>query len=492
MKLPNPSEILPAVYVRVSTIEQAKKGESLQVQEERCRARILSAGLQPVQVYCDDGYTAANEDRPAYQRMLRDLRDGRINQVVISKLDRISRSVRDFVNLCDEVEKLGGSVVSVSEDINTSTAAGRLQRHVLIAMAAFERERNAERVTEVMDARARRGLRNGGATPTGYRLASKGQLVPDPDAAPLVKEIFRLYLAGESSNQIAQTLRRRGNRIYRCRIIHILRNPIYAGRSRWRHEVFPAAHEPLVTWEEWQMVQKRMDVNAGDHGPRRRQKAYPYLLDGLVHCGICGRHMTTQYAKGRNSKYPYYRCVGEVRAGDCKMKPYNAEELDRFVTRKIIELCSDPQAIEEAVADQKIERKKGIKLLEEQLVIATKEASAADRRLENLMALATSGKITAENVGMMDRQLTELREIKERTADRRRVLEEEIAHQKTSATGKPLKEQLATVADHLTRGDASERRAWLRASVTRVTVTPESISIDSVFGTPVYPTDSDG
>ena len=120
-----PRESRAAIYLRVSTDEQTKYGESLAVQEERCRARVLSTGGAPVEIYRDDGYTAANTDRPAYQRMLNDLRTGKINQVVISKLDRISRSVRDFVNLCDEVEKLGGSIVSVSEDINTATAAGR-------------------------------------------------------------------------------------------------------------------------------------------------------------------------------------------------------------------------------------------------------------------------------------------------------------------------------------------------------------------------------
>jgi site-specific DNA recombinase len=482
-----------AIYLRVSTDEQAKYGESLAVQEERCRARVLSTGGAPVEIYRDDGYTAANTDRPAYQRMLDDLRAGKINQVVISKLDRISRSVRDFVNLCDEVEKLGGSIVSVSEDINTATAAGRLQRHVLVAMAEFERARIAERVTEVMDSRARRGLRNGGSSPFGYRLAEKGKLEPDPEAAPIVKEIFRLYVSGMGCGLIADELRRRGHRVFKSLILRMLRNATYTGQNKWRGEFVAGTHEPLVDRATFDETQKRMNANADMCVTRNREKSYEYQLDGLVYCGVCNRHMTTAFAKGRKDYYPYYRCVGEVRLKDCQAKAVNADALDRFVLDKIISWCEDPTEIAEALKKQRKATDAGLNLLTEQLALAQKEHAAVKRTMENLLAVAGSGKISPGNLAVFDEEMQKQRGILAHNDERINALTAEIEHQKESATGQPLKEQLAAVAEHLRNGTPEERRGWLRACVVRVTVHPDEFVIDTFLGkSPVYRNAPDG
>jgi len=481
------------IYLRVSTDEQAKYGESLAVQEERCRARVLSTGGAPVATYRDDAYTAANTDRPAYQRMLAHLRAGKINQVVISKLDRISRSVRDFVNLCDEVEKLGGSIVSVSEDINTATAAGRLQRHVLIAMAAFERERIAERVTEVMDSRARRGLRNGGASPFGYRLVEKGKLEPDPDTAPVVQEIFRLYLSGAGSSRIVDELRLRGHRIFKSRVLAILRNAAYVGRNKWRGEYTAGSHEPLIDQATFDEVQKRMNANADMCNTRTRSKSYEYQLDGLVYCGLCNRHMTTAFAKGRTDRYPYYRCVGEVRLKDCQAKAVNAAELDNWALNKMIEYCEDPKEIEEALKADRKDTEAGLDRLTEQLALARKEHASVKRTMENLLSVAGSGKISPGNLAVFDEEMEKQRGMLAHNEERVNALTAEIAHQKESATGQSLKEQLASVAEHLRNGTPEERRGWLRASMERVIIYPEQIAIETFLGkSPVYRNALDG
>ena len=414
--------------------------------------------------------------------MLDDLRAGKINQVVISKLDRISRSVRDFVNLCDEVEKLGGSIISVSEDINTATAAGRLQRHVLIAMAAFERERIAERVTEVMDSRAHRGLRNGGVTPFGYRLVEKGKLEPDPDSAPVVKEIFRLYASGLGCSHIVDELRQRGHRIYKSRVLAILHNATYTGQNKWRGEFVAGTHEPLVDRATFDEAQKRMNANADMCATRNRGKAYEYQLDGRVYCGLCNRHMTTSTHRGRSEYYPYYRCVGEVRLKDCSAKVVNAVELDRWTLAQMIEYCENPKAVAEAVKRDREHTRSGLGLLTEQLALAQKEHAAAKRTMENLLAVAGSGKISQDNLAVFDEEIKKQRGILAHNEERINALTAEIAHQKESATGQPLKEQLASVAEHLRNGTPEERRGWLRAIVVRVIVYADQIVIETFLG----------
>jgi len=233
-----------AIYTRVSTAEQAA-GSSLPAQEARCRAWAVGKGAEVVEVYRDDGFSAATTKRPAYQRMLHDLRAGRFDMIVALRVDRLSRSSRDFYNLLALAEEFGVGIVAVEQDVDTSTPAGRLMRGMLLEFAQFEREMTADRIRETMLHRAQRGLWNGGRVPLGYRVEDK-RLVVDEKRAPLVREMYRLYAAGQSTNRIAAVLRDRGYDVGRHGILTVLRSPVYRGRMLWSGKVYPGHHPAIV------------------------------------------------------------------------------------------------------------------------------------------------------------------------------------------------------------------------------------------------------
>src|SRR5208283_5553558 len=169
-------------------------------------------------------------------------------------------------------------------------------------------------------------------------------------------------------------------------------------------------------------------------------------------------------------RYPYYRCVGEVRLKDCQAKAVNAAELDNWALNKMIEYCEDPKEIEEALKADRKDTEAGLDRLTEQLALAQKEHASVKRTMENLLSVAGSGKISPGNLAVFDAEMEKQRGMLAHNEERVNALTAEVAHQKESATGQPLKEQLASVAEHLRNGTPEERRGWLRAIVVRVIV----------------------
>ena len=178
-----------------------------------------------------------------------------------------------------------------------------------------------------------------------------------------------------------------------------------------------------------------MNANGEMCGTRKRAKSYDYQLDGLVFCGLCNRHMTTSIARGRSDRYPYYRCVGDVRMKDCDAKSVNAAELDRWTLGKMIEYCEDPTEIEEALKADRKDTEAGLGLLTGQLALAQKEHAAVKRTMENLLAVAGSGKISSDNLSVFDEEIKKQRGILAHNEERVNALAAEIAHQKNRPRG---------------------------------------------------------
>src|SRR5690606_7200831 len=254
-----------AIYLRVSSSVQVD-GISLQLQEERLRAYAASQGWEVVERYEDAGLSGSTTDRPAFQRMMEDARAKRFDAILVYKLDRLTRSVRDFHELADEMEALGVSIVSVTQNIDTSSPTGRLLRNILVDFANFERELIAERSTEGKRRLAAGGRYLGWEPPYGYRKVGEranARLVVVPEEAEVVKRIFALYLTGQYGDvRIAQITGLTANRVRR-----ILLNPTYTGKvayakrrgsskhvSRYHVDdwiIAPGDHEALVSEEDF-------------------------------------------------------------------------------------------------------------------------------------------------------------------------------------------------------------------------------------------------
>jgi site-specific DNA recombinase len=244
-----PERVRAAGYLRVSTAEQAAEGFGLEAQESAIRAYCLAQGWELVDLYVDAGVSGAKADRPELGRLLVDAEAGRFQRVVILKLDRLARSVKDLLALYDRLEQVGVAVASVRESLDTSTHYGRLFRNILASLAEFERDAIAERVQGGRVEKARRGGSLGGFVPYGYTRAASGALAVDPTTVAVVRRIFAERLAGRTLAEIATDLNAdrvataRAGRWVPSTVHGILTNPVYMGRPGWDKRGSPIVAE---------------------------------------------------------------------------------------------------------------------------------------------------------------------------------------------------------------------------------------------------------
>lgn len=197
-----------ALYARVSTDEQAEHGFSIDSQKDRLEAYCKSQAWEDYRFYVDDGYTGTNTDRPALQLMLTHIKEGKIQTVVVFKLDRLSRKQKDVLQLLeDQFEKNKVAFKSVTEYFDTASPLGKVFLGILAAFAQFERDTIVERVTNAMVTRTKKGLWNGGPPPFGYRYDIElKKLLIHPEEAEIVREVFKKFIQGYSYGKISDSI----------------------------------------------------------------------------------------------------------------------------------------------------------------------------------------------------------------------------------------------------------------------------------------------
>ena len=341
-----------AVYTRKSTDEGLDSAfNSLDAQYDACSAYVKSQvgmGWRLVEKkYDDGGYSGGTMNRPALTELLKDIEAGQINVVVVYKIDRLSRSLCDFTDLSKLFERHGVSFVSVTQQIDTSNAAGRMMLNILMSFAQFEREMTADRIRDKIYASRKRGMWTGGPTPYGYKLVDK-QLKVDPDAAEAVKMMFRRYVATGSSLQVARELnessyKRPDSQPWHPRmVLAVLKCRVYTGKLEVKRtgEVFDGIHEAIIDDALFQTVQKALAANVRTDGKSKRH-AMLAPLKGILRCGTCGGAMTpvfSNYSKGGGRRrYVYYRCTRDAKkaSGDCPIKNISADTVERFVYEQL-------------------------------------------------------------------------------------------------------------------------------------------------------------
>jgi len=368
-----PASVRCAIYGRKSIEERiATDFGSIEAQRESCENFVKSqASLGWTALphrYDDEGFTGANVDRPALARLLADIEAGAVDAVVVYKIDRLSRSIADFVRLMETFDRKGVAFVSVTQQFNTSTSVGRLTLNLLTVFAQFERETISERTRDKMRAARRRGKFTGGALLLGYDRAPEGRrlVINDAEAAQ-VRRLFDLYLELRSLIAVVGEARARGwttkswvtkpghqvpprpiNRLY---LANLLKNPAYVGKVRIDGEVFPAEHAPIVEEKTFDAAQRLLAENARTGGRAVRNKHH-MLLTGLIHCASCDRPMAPTYCKKRGRLYRYYVCrrTKEEGWGACPTKSVAAEEIERLVVGQIRAVGGDREIFEAILA----------------------------------------------------------------------------------------------------------------------------------------------
>jgi site-specific DNA recombinase len=343
-----------AVYSRVSTTIQADvEYNSCEAQRDRILSYIKSQeNLGVYREYSDPGFSAATLERPALRELLQDVADRKIDVVLTYKIDRLTRSSKDFYNLIEYFEKYGVAFVSVSEHFDTSSASGRLLRNIMLTFAQFEREMTSERIKDKFEQRALKGFWNGAPPPLGYKNINK-KLVVDRQSSAIVKSIFEEFVTSGSFVHTAEGVRakeivhpRSGLPLSKSTIGHILRNPVYIGKVRWRKNFLPGQHEAIISEELFDAAQGLLKDKVS------KKRVYKeYLLGGLVRCSDCGSGMTNSFTNKKSTRYYYYKCTKVAKEGRnaCSIKYVSAERLEKFLSENLCRIASDRQYIENLV-----------------------------------------------------------------------------------------------------------------------------------------------
>jgi site-specific DNA recombinase len=312
-----------AIYTRKSTEHNLDlEFNSLDAQREACEAYIKSQaheGWRLIPDHFDDGgLSGASLNRPSLQRLLNEVSDGKIDIILVYKVDRLTRSLADFAKLVELFDQHGVSFVSITQSFNTTSSMGRLTLNVLLSFAQFEREVIGERVRDKIAASKRKGLWVGGPVPLGYATEGK-KLVVAPVEAKIVRTIFALYLEVDSVAALAEILERKGIRT-KVRplssgeskggisfgvgaLAHLLRNRFYIGQIDYRGEIHAGEHEAILDRPLFDRVQAKLKKNAVDRA--MRLKGSPALLMGRIFDDV-GNRMTPSHSNKRGIRYRYY------------------------------------------------------------------------------------------------------------------------------------------------------------------------------------------
>ena len=316
-----------AIYTRVSSDSRLdQEFNSLQAQREAAQSYVKSQaheGWRPIRErYEDGGFSGGSLDRPALQRLLADIRDQRIDIVVVYKVDRLTRSLTDFAKLVELFDAHGVAFVSVTQSFNTTSSMGRLTLNVLLSFAQFEREVTGERIRDKIAASKKKGLWVGGVVPLGYEVQNK-KLIVDQGEAKTVRLIFSRYLDLGSLPALQKDLRERrivtrrrtlssgrvvgGNFLTNGPLAYLLRNRVYLGEINHREQSYPGEHEPIVDPDLFESVQAKLSENR--RGLRERRQSSNALLLGKLFDDR-GNPMTPSYAIKKGVRYRYYvSCV---------------------------------------------------------------------------------------------------------------------------------------------------------------------------------------
>lgn len=383
MKMPSPPKsVRCAIYTRKSSEEGLDQSfNSLHAQREACEAYILSQaheGWKLVETdYNDGGFSGGNVERPALKQLLADIDAGLIDLVLVYKVDRLSRSLADFVRLVERFDQKDIAFVSVTQQFNTASSMGRLTLNVLLSFAQFEREVTGERIRDKIAASKKKGMWMGGAVPLGYDVIDR-QLNINETEAEQVRQIYQRYLEVKSVKELKQWCeangihsKRRtthsgktlgGNPFTRGALYNILKNPIYIGKIAHQDKLFDGQHDAILDKALWQQVQDQLEANRRRKQLRTDAK-HPSLLTGLLYDDM-NNPMSPSHAKKGNRRYCYY-----VSQAKLQMRPETAgslvsissDILDPLVLQMIKDFLTDEDQVlshlpvEEFSAEQRIE-----------------------------------------------------------------------------------------------------------------------------------------
>jgi DNA invertase Pin-like site-specific DNA recombinase len=344
------------VYTRKSSEEGLDQDfNSLDAQRDACEAYIASQkaeGWVLVRDHYDDGgISGATLDRPALKRLMADIEAGRVDIVVVYKIDRLSRALMDFAKLVEVFDRNNVTFVSVTQSFNTTTSMGRLTLNILLSFAQFEREVIGERIRDKFRASRSRGMWMGGHPPLGYQVKDRKLVVNEVEAAT-VRMIFERFVKIGSATTLARALADEGVRTKRGRAIDrgylylLLNNRTYIGEATHKGTAFPGEHQPIISRDLWDKAHSILQESPRKRAANTRGQDTPALLKGLLF-GPNGLAFTPTYTRRGKRLYRYYVSTGVIKRGPeaCSIRRVAAAEVDTAVVDQVRILVQSPEII---------------------------------------------------------------------------------------------------------------------------------------------------
>ncbi|MBW8911492.1 MAG: recombinase family protein, partial [Sphingomonas sp.] len=358
-----------AVYTRKSTEEGLEQEfKSLDAQREACVAYIASQRhegwvLAPGH-YDDGGFSGGNMQRPGLVRLMADIEAGKVDTIVVYKVDRLTRNLADFAKIVDVLDAKEASFVSITQSFNTTTSMGRLTLNVLLSFAQFEREVTGERIRDKIAASKKKGLWMGGPVPLGY-IVQERRLVVQEEEAELVRHIMRRYLALHSVKELVGELdaeervtkiqkmtsgpHRGGVRFGRGTLFHLLRNRIYLGEIIHKGTSYPGEHDAIVPVDLWNDVQAKLDGRDRCRNALRQPKENSLLASKLHDAD--GRNMVPSHASKGGKRYRYYVTRHDLVDANRPAWRVGAHGIETIVADRIAQMMLDQSHLHALVLD---------------------------------------------------------------------------------------------------------------------------------------------
>ena len=353
------TKITPKVRCAIYTRKSSEEGldmefNSLDAQREACAAYILSqkpeGWVAVADRYDDGGISGGTLERPALKRLIADIEFGKVDVVVVYKIDRLSRSLMDFAKLVEVFERRGVTFVSVTQSFNTTTSMGRLTLNILLSFAQFEREVIGERIRDKVAASRRKGMWMGGYVPLGYRVENRKLLVNEEEAAS-VRLIFERFVKLGSIKLLMRELQaanirsRRGYMLDKGALYKLLNNRVYIGEAVHKGEAYPGEHKAIISGDLWQRAHAIMGESPRMRANKTRLSG-PSLLRGLIFSPN-GDAMSPSHTRKGDRLYRYYvtQSVLKRGPGTCPVGRVPAAEIETAVIEQLRGFLRAPELI---------------------------------------------------------------------------------------------------------------------------------------------------
>lgn len=473
------------LYIRVSTTEQAEEGYSVEAQEAKLRSYCHAMGFKINRVCVDPGFSGASLDRPGIKELIADVKHGHCKKILVWKLDRLSRSQKDTLILLEDVFLSNNcDFISIMESFDTSTPFGRCIVGVLAAFAQMERDNIRMRTQMGRSAKIRKGYFSGSHAPIGYTFKTGcNELVVDPYASIMIREVFRLFLGGMGLSAIGRhMLDKYGSNQYdwgkNTAIRRILSNPVYMGKVRLNGEFFDGIHEALVSETDWYTAAAILE-----HNKEINKRSYRFqigtcgsgdnLLTGLLFCGDCGARMYARKVSPAKKKYICHSVArtspAMIKSDNCsnRLHPYTVEQLDALVIDEIRKL-----GLNRACFDSMIERCRD--KTSSELPALKERISEVEKQIDRLLNLYQTGLISLDEVGQ---RLGPLKSEKEKLQKNLLTVDSSGTSASINAAWENIKE-FTVVADS---GDSGAVQQLIHSLIDKIVVLNNDVTIYWAF-----------